>query len=101
MNARQKAKKYKKELEFIKNMPYQTVEVIQPTKTYKVAQEVWTDDLNRMSEEPESVFTYIHRANANELAKNIINDIKFKAEPSIRHGFTKITGEITIVTRRE
>lgn len=100
MNARQKAKRLKKELDFIKNMPLKTVEIIQPTKTYRVKQTVSTDDLYMMTGDAEDVHAYIYKSLKNELAEKIASDIYFKIEPSFIPYHTDITGEITIVERK-
>lgn len=101
MNARQKAKKFKKELDFYKNMPMPVCKVYYDNlKRYRVKHTVKTDCLYIMSTAAESPLTYINKAIAGELAENILNDIEFTLEPSIIPEHTDITGEIAIVTRK-
>lgn len=103
MNARQKAKKYKKEIDFYKKSLFVPKVKVYNTdvKRYKVKQTVSTDDLYRMSADAESIHTYIYKAITRQLAEAIINDVEFKQEPSMIPYHTNITGEIAIVTRRE
>ena len=102
MNARQKAKKLKKELDFYKKLPVRTIKVYNTdVKRYRVKQTVCTDDLYRMSAEAEDIHTYIYRSLTRQLAEAIINDVEFKQEPSMIPSYMDITGEIAIVTRRE
>lgn len=101
MNARQKAKKLKKELDFYKKLPIPTVKLYNTdVKRYRVKQTVNTDDLHRMSAEAEDINTYIYKSITRQLAEAIINDVEFEQEPSMIPYHTDITGEIAIVTRR-
>lgn len=101
MNARQKAKKYKKEIEFYKRSLFVPNIKVYNTdvKRYRVKQTVSTDDLYRMSAEAEDIHTYIYRSIKMELAEKIVSDIYFKIEPSFIPYHTDITGEITIVKK--
>lgn len=103
MNARQKAKKYKKEIDFYKKSLFVPQIKVYNTdvKRYRVKQTVSTDDLYRMAAEAEDIHTYIYRSLTRQLAEAIINDVEFKQEPSMIPSYTDITGEIAIVTRRE
>lgn len=102
MNARQKAKKLKKELDFYKKMPFEPKIKVYNTdvKRYKVRQTVATDDLHRMSAEAEDIHTYIYKGITRQLAEAIISDVEFEQEPSMIPYHTNITGEIAIVIRR-
>ena len=101
MNARQKAKKLKAELEAIKNMPLPTVTVYNSeVKRYKVRQTVETEYLYRMSADAESPQTHINRALARELAETLLNEVEFTVVPSVIPYHTEITGEIAILTKR-
>ncbi len=103
MNARQKAKKYKKEIDFYKKSLFTPKVKVYNTdvKRYRVKQTVCTDDLYRMSAEAEDIHTYIYRSLTRQLAEAIINDVEFKQEPSMIPSYIDITGEIAIVTRKE
>lgn len=103
MNARQKAKKYKKEIDFYKNSLFAPKVKVYNTdvKRYRVKQTVDTDELHRMSADADDIHTYIYRSISRDLAEAIINDVEFKQEPSMIPYHTNITGEIAIVTRRE
>lgn len=104
MNARQKAKKFKKELENIKNMPMPICKVYQGNvKRYRARQTVENDYLNTlaMSTEAENPYRYILNSITRELVEKIINDVEFETEPSYIPGHMDITGEIAIVTRKE
>lgn len=101
MNARQKAKKLKKELDFYKKLQAPKVKVYNTdVKRYRIRQTVSTDDLHRMSADAESIHTYIYKALTRQLAEAIINDVEFKLESSIIPYHTDIIGEITIATKK-
>lgn len=101
MNARQKAKKLKKELELIKKTPMPVVRVYNTNvKTLQVRQTVDTGYLNELSADVDCPATYIYRELARQLAEKIIDEVRFKPYPSRIPYHTDIVGEITIVTKR-
>lgn len=103
MNARQKAKKFKKELDFYKKSLFVPKVKVYNTdvKRYRVKQTVSTDDLHMMTGDAEDIHRYIYKSLTRQLAEAIINDVEFKQEPSMIPSYIDITGEIAIVTRRE
>ncbi len=99
MNARQKAKQLKKELELMKKAPMPVVRIYNTNvKTLQVGQTVDTGYLNELSADVDCHATYIHRELVHQLAEQIINEVRFKQYPSRIPYHTDIVGEITIVT---
>ncbi len=101
MNARQKAKKFKKELDAIKNEPLRTIKVYNTnTKTYYVRQTVDTGYLNELSADAESPQMYIYRELVRQLSEKISDDVEFRLEPSRIPYHTDIIAEIKVITKR-
>lgn len=101
MNARQKAKKFKRELELMKRMPLPVIRVYDTNvKTLQVRQTVDTRYLNDLSADAECAQTYIRRELVRQLAEKIGDEVRFKLYPSRIPDHTDIHGEITIVTVR-
>lgn len=99
MNARQKAKRLKAELKALKSRPV-IKEYYGNVKRYKVRQTVETEYLNTESTDKKSPQMYINFALSRKLSEILINEIEFKLTPSIINGYTEITGEIAIITKR-
>lgn len=100
MNARQKAKQLKKELDLYKKLPMPKVEIYNTeVKTYMAKRTVATELLHEKLINDEDTITYIKNGMIHELAKAISNDIEFKIESSYFPCNTDIVGKIAIATR--
>jgi hypothetical protein len=101
VNARQKAKKYKKELDFYKNMPIPIVEYNRDVKTFVAKRTVATRQLHEMLFNEVDVLTHIKKEIIHDLVEAISNDVEFESVNGMLPGNTDIIGRISIVTRRE
>ncbi len=101
MNARQKAKMLKKELDFYKKMPIQTVEIYNTdVKTFVAKRTVATSQLHEKLINEVDVLTDIKKGIIHDLVEAISNDVEFESVNGMLPGNTDIIGRIAIVTKR-
>ena len=84
----------------ISELPRANVIEKEKIKRYKVRQIVETEYLNTESTDEKSPQMYINFALSRKLSEILLNEIVFTLNPSFITGYTEITGEIAIITKR-
>lgn len=101
MNARQKAKHFKKLYEMMKNTKVDGIIFPAGYKKLNVKQTVEASYLNQLSADVECPYTYVKNALVRNLSEQIIEYTIFHIEPSYIPEHVDITATIEIIENKE